>query len=164
MSLKIERRPSEEIEQFLFAEARLLDERQFIEWAELFTDDGLYWVPATWDQANGESHVSLIHERKPVLRIRVKRLIHEGTVAQWPVSRTQHHLTNISEQASSSDEVKVSCSLLFTEFRRSDQRIFSADVRYNLWRTAEGLRIARKEVRLINAEAESGHLRLSIPF
>ena len=34
------------VEQFLFQEARLLDERRFEEWLSLFSDDGVYWIPA----------------------------------------------------------------------------------------------------------------------
>jgi 3-phenylpropionate/cinnamic acid dioxygenase small subunit len=33
-----------EVEQFLYREARLLDERRFREWLELFTDDARYWM------------------------------------------------------------------------------------------------------------------------
>jgi 3-phenylpropionate/cinnamic acid dioxygenase small subunit len=32
------------VEQFLYPEARLLDERRFHEWLELFTDDSRYWM------------------------------------------------------------------------------------------------------------------------
>ena len=34
-----------EVEQFLYREARLLDERRFHEWVELFTEDVRYWMP-----------------------------------------------------------------------------------------------------------------------
>ena len=33
------------VEQFLYHEARLLDEQRLEEWLELFTDDATYWVP-----------------------------------------------------------------------------------------------------------------------
>src|SRR5260370_17939966 len=33
-----------EVEQFLYREARLLDERRFHEWLELFADDVRYWM------------------------------------------------------------------------------------------------------------------------
>ena len=33
-----------EIEQFLYREARLLDERRFHDWLTLFTDDVRYWM------------------------------------------------------------------------------------------------------------------------
>src|SRR5438105_13723694 len=35
-----------EVEQFLYREARLLDERRFHEWLDLFTDDVRYWMGA----------------------------------------------------------------------------------------------------------------------
>jgi 3-phenylpropionate/cinnamic acid dioxygenase small subunit len=33
------------VEQFLFLEARLIDERRFSEWEALWVDEGIYWVP-----------------------------------------------------------------------------------------------------------------------
>ena len=36
-----------DVEDFLFAEAELLDEWRLPEWLELFTDDAIYYVPAT---------------------------------------------------------------------------------------------------------------------
>jgi 3-phenylpropionate/cinnamic acid dioxygenase small subunit len=33
-----------EVKQFLYREARLLDERRFHEWLELFTEDVRYWM------------------------------------------------------------------------------------------------------------------------
>src|SRR5204862_6804952 len=35
-----------EVEQFLYREARLLDERRFDEWLDLFTEDVRYWMGA----------------------------------------------------------------------------------------------------------------------
>ena len=34
---------------FLYREARLADEARYAEWEALWTDDGVYWVPATTD-------------------------------------------------------------------------------------------------------------------
>lgn len=32
---------------FVYHEARLIDEKRFDEWYELFADDALYWMPLT---------------------------------------------------------------------------------------------------------------------
>ena len=48
------------VEKFLFYEARLLDQGRLEEWGQLFTDDGIYWVPATVDQPDPIPHVSLM--------------------------------------------------------------------------------------------------------
>jgi 3-phenylpropionate/cinnamic acid dioxygenase small subunit len=39
------------VTEFLYLEARLADEARYAEWLALWTDDGVYWVPATTDPA-----------------------------------------------------------------------------------------------------------------
>ena len=53
---------------FVYHEARLIDEKRFDEWYELFTDDALYWMPLTRDQPVGEAHTSLFYEDKLLLK------------------------------------------------------------------------------------------------
>ncbi|MGH9034150.1 MAG: aromatic-ring-hydroxylating dioxygenase subunit beta, partial [Acidimicrobiia bacterium] len=43
-----------EIEQFLYHEANLLDEREFQDWLELFTDDIHYWMPTRYNRLRRE--------------------------------------------------------------------------------------------------------------
>ena len=40
---------------FVYREARLIDEKRFDEWYELFTDDALYWMPLTRGQPSGHT-------------------------------------------------------------------------------------------------------------
>ena len=37
----------DELVRFVVREARLIDEKRFDEWYELFAEDGYYWVPAS---------------------------------------------------------------------------------------------------------------------
>ena len=152
--------PNVALESFVLHEARLLDERRFEDWVALFLPEGEYWVPMSWEQPDPLNHVSIIYETAPLLSIRVKRLVHEATASQFPVSRTVHHLTNLTQPA----EDVVEGALLFVEHRRSEQRTFSGLVRWDLAETAQGLRMRRKTVRLINCDQENGHLRLGVPF
>ena len=41
------------VEQFLYKQADILDERNWEAWLELFTNDGKYWMPA---HPEGERH------------------------------------------------------------------------------------------------------------
>src|SRR6476469_7417105 len=50
------------IEQFLFHEARLIDERRFAEWERLWDDEGIYWVPANGEGTDPDRDVSLIYD------------------------------------------------------------------------------------------------------
>src|ERR1700745_1982934 len=83
-----------EVEQFLYREARLLDERRFHEWLDLFTDDVRYWMgarakryprtsqaisilrpqPDVEDDKTREDELSIFDETKETLGGRVARL------------------------------------------------------------------------------------------
>src|SRR5262249_58891730 len=102
----IDRAPFEE---FLIHEARLLDERRFREWMELFAEDGTYWVPAVPDQASPFDQASLFYDDRELMKTRVERLEHPRIHVQTPPSRTAHLVGNIRlEQADeSTNEVVV---------------------------------------------------------
>ena len=59
---------------FIYHEARLLDEKRLEEWYELYTDDAYYWIPVTPGQPDGVNHVSLLYEDKLLLNLRIVRL------------------------------------------------------------------------------------------
>jgi len=42
----------EEIVAFLYREARFADEGRYDDWEALWTDDGVYWVPAAGDEGD----------------------------------------------------------------------------------------------------------------
>ena len=52
----------EALRQYLYQEARLLDEKRWDEWSALFVEDGKYWVPASRNQPDPLNHVSGIIE------------------------------------------------------------------------------------------------------
>jgi 3-phenylpropionate/cinnamic acid dioxygenase small subunit len=112
-------------ENFLIFEARLLDERRFEEWIELFTDDGYYWAPAHADQKEPHSEVSIFFDDRELIRERVRRLRHPRVHSQLPPSRTSHIVTNLSLEMLQEDrnvvggDVLVRSKLLMCEYRPS---------------------------------------------
>ena len=53
---------------FVYREARLIDQQRFEEWLELFTEDGRYWMPLEWGQTDPRLTASLMYEDKLLLR------------------------------------------------------------------------------------------------
>ena len=51
--------------EFLYLEARLADEARYAEWLALWTDDAVYWVPASTDPAADPGDAHLAHLRQP---------------------------------------------------------------------------------------------------
>ena len=94
------RQDREPFELFLIHEARLLDERRFREWMELFTDDGTYWVPAVPNQSSPFDQASLFYDDRDLMKTRIDRLEHPRIHIQTPPSRTAHIIGNVTVVAS----------------------------------------------------------------
>ena len=163
-------REEREIGAFLFEEARLLDAGQFDAWVDLFTDDGVYWVPSEPGQRSPEDRLSLFHEPKPLLRIRARRLAHPEMHVQVPAARTHHHVTGFLAHDAGS-HVEVSSTLLLVTWRGARvagepddraQTMYSGRATHHLVRSQSGWRIKSKRVDLLNCDAP---LRaISVPF
>ena len=74
----------------VYDEARLLDERRFEEWLQLFDEDGVYWVPSQPGQSSPGDALSVFFERKSLLAVRVNRLRQPSMHAQIPAPLPQH--------------------------------------------------------------------------
>jgi 3-phenylpropionate/cinnamic acid dioxygenase small subunit len=142
-------------ESFLFAEARLLDERRFRDWMALFADDGTYWVPAAADQDSPFNQVSLFYDDRELMKTRVDRLEHPRIHIQTPPSRTAHLVGNVmlDDADDTAGEYAVSSTVIMVEYREDQQRIFAGRQIHKLRRTADGFRIVQKRVNLVNCDA-----------
>lgn len=144
------------IEQFLYKEARLLDNQRFEEWLDLFTDDACYWVPAGRDDIDPTTHVSIIYDDKAAMARRVKRLRSGHAYAQDPASRVHRIVSNIElgEVEPTSRRLDVNAMMLLVELARHRQTIHSARCEFSLEQGTAGWRIRRKKVNLLrNNEA-----------
>jgi ethylbenzene dioxygenase beta subunit len=150
------------VQQFLFREARLLDERRLQEWLALYTDDAEYWVPYAWEQKSPKDHVSLFYETKSLLSMRIDRLERELSPLDSPMARVNHYLTNLTVEEGA--ELSARAHLLFVEHRREEQRWFAGRASWRLRPRGADFLIAAKRVDLLNADQEQGHLRFAVPF
>src|SRR5579863_1020640 len=144
----------ETFELFIIHEAKLLDERRFREWMDLFTEDGTYWVPASDEQKSPFDHVSLFYDDRALMKTRIERLEHPRIHVQTPPSRTSHIVGNllIDSANASTGETLISSSVLMAEFREDTQRLFAGRQYHRLRHTPDGFRIVQKRVNLINCD------------
>jgi benzoate/toluate 1,2-dioxygenase beta subunit len=145
----------EALELFVLAEAKLLDERKFRDWMELFTEDGTYWVPAAPGQESPFNQASLFYDDRALMKTRVARLEHPKIHVQTPPSRTVHHLGRvlIEEADVEKNEYRVSSTLIMVEYREDRQRILAGRQTLRLRRDGESFRILQKRVDLVNCDS-----------
>lgn len=120
----------EEIEQFLYHEAALLDERRFDEWIELIADDIHYHMPIRRNVKFGEqerentssrNEISWFDEGKRTLAGRVRQI---NTGIHWceePFSRIRHIISNVRVLSVDGDEVTVASNFFVWQNRLQDE-------------------------------------------
>ena len=151
VSLELQR----EIEQFLFREARLLDEHRFEEWLDLFTADTRYWVPIRETAADlpsgvpAEDAIAVAHidDDRDGLKLRVDRLGTRLAHAETPQSRTRHLITNVEIVDVSSEELTALSNFIVYQARKERSEFLMVGSRNDrLRRSPAGWRIARRKV------------------
>ena len=154
----------DEIEQFLFEEARLLDERRFGEWLELFARDAVYWVPTSPEESAPGEALALFHETRALLAMRISRLERSDSHAQAPPARTLHQVSGVQVRASADPrwEIEARSTLVVAERRAGDARWFAGRAMHGLRRESGAWRIVLKRVDLIDSDAP--HRALAVPF
>jgi 3-phenylpropionate/cinnamic acid dioxygenase small subunit len=139
-----------QIENFLYREARLMDEHAYDEWLSLWAEDALYWVPCNDDDIDPQRHVSIIYDNRPRLEDRIERLKSGAAYAQEPKSRLRRVVANVEIEEGDNGEVTVYSNFNLTELRRSRQDTFAGRTIHKLRPQGASFKIAYKKVLLVN--------------
>lgn len=150
------------VTQFLNMEAKLLDDRKFSEWMDLFTDDGFYWVPLRHEQESPDE-ASLFYDTKDFMRTRFERLGHPRIHSQIPHHRTCRLIGTILEpEIMSNEDIRVRSNMLMVDYRQGVQRVFAGHVEHCLRLQTGCLKIASKRVNLVNCD--DAFELIAVPF
>ena len=154
----------QEVEDFLYEEATLLDEWRLDEWLTLFTEDARYVVPTTdLPEGDPQQDLVLIDDDIVRLRARVERLKSRHAHREYPWSRTRRFISNVRIRDVMEDEVLVTASCLVYRFRSGQADPYVGSYKYKLRRVNGQLKIFSRRAEL-DLEALSWHGAVSIIF
>ena len=150
------------VEDFLYFEAELLDDRKLREWLDLLTDDVRYWMPIRHNPLERSEDLSdelakpgegyYFDDDKKSLRIRVERVYSKTAWAEIPPSRTRHLISNIRIKKDDGSEIEVHANFLVYRTRmETDQDIFVGMRKDVLRRINGGFKIAKRTIILDQA-------------
>jgi 3-phenylpropionate/cinnamic acid dioxygenase small subunit len=158
-----------DIEQFLFREARLLDEGRFRDWLGLLADDIRYWMPSmgrryrasskalTMTNADhcvdrefsDESEVAILDETKESLGRRIARLESGMAWAEDPPSHTCHILSNIAVEGDRESRVSAYSNFILYRTRGESEQDFYVGHRHDILRwVGDDWKIAYRKILL----------------
>lgn len=150
-----------EIQRFLFREAACLDRRTFDRWLDLIADDIVYRVTqrVVRDAESPAIDTAIVDEDATALRARVEQIKSPRlTRAENPPSFTRRFISNIEAREAGKGEYLVESNILLFRTRSNvPEGGFYAGERHDiLRRTKDGLRLARRTVRLDQAVLMDG--------
>ena len=165
---EVDRETTYEVERFLYNEARLLDERRFQEWLDLYAEDIRYWMPVRGnrypksskaivimdpdryveDDVARENEMAFFDETKKTLSGRVARLETGMAWAEDPPSKTRHLITNVQvEPGDAADEVNAYSNFIVYRNRAEIEQEFYAGSRQDkLRRVNGGWQLTRRKI------------------
>ena len=149
---------------FVVREARLLDDKRYDDWLDLWTDDGIYWVPLTPEQTDGIRHNSHLHEDKLLRTLRVERLKSPRAYSQQPPSRALHVLQAPTIEARDDEACRfvLRTPFHYTEAQGDEIQTFVGTAFHHLVGDGTALRLRLKRVDLLNGEAALPAVQLFI--
>ncbi|MCK8783431.1 3-phenylpropionate/cinnamic acid dioxygenase subunit beta [Roseomonas sp. NAR14] len=151
------------VEQFLYAEAAMLDERRYRDWLAILDDGIRYFAPLARNMRRdrlGEEYtrqgqdLAWFDEGKETLTQRVEQIETGIHWAEEPVSRVCHMVTNVEilsavPEARHAETVEVRCRFLVYRNRLQDEEMLLIGKRLDtLVRDGTGWKLRRREIRL----------------
>jgi 3-phenylpropionate/cinnamic acid dioxygenase small subunit len=146
-----------EIDQFLYFEASLLDERRYLDWYRLFAEDLFYVMPNRSNRLTHEAakenttskQFNLFDETYASLGWRVKQVASKKHWAEDPPSRARHLVTNIRVTATDlEDQYNVHSNFLIYRNRLESEVDFWVGERQDVIRriAPRAWKIARRTI------------------
>lgn len=136
-----------EVIDFLYHEAKLLDQWKLVEWANLFSEDGTYIIPPIGEpEANPLKSLFYIHDDRARLEERAKRLLKKEAHVEYPHSTTLRNYHNIIVESSKDNTIYANCNFTTYRTKREVVDIFLGTTSFVLKESNESFIIEHKKV------------------
>lgn len=152
-----------ELEDFLYAEADLLDDWRLDEWVKLFSEPCNYFVPSTdvAPDASPAENLFYVADDRHRLEQRVIRLMKKTAHAEYPRSRTRHMISNVRLHGEHDGLTDATCNFATYRARRGITDTYIGHHRYRLVRQDGVIRIKEKRT-ILSQEGLRPHGRISM--
>lgn len=144
------------VEQFLYREARYLDDRDFDAWLACYAPDAEFWMPS-WDveghlTEDPQSEVSLMYyDNRGGLEDRVFRIrTDRSSATSLPVPRTSHNVNNVEIVETNGKTVEVRYNWHTMYFRYNTVDLYYGTTFMTIDFSGEAPQIKRKKIVLKN--------------
>lgn len=137
----------------IWAEARLLDRKDYEAWEGIFTEDGWYIVPVDPETEDFKGNLNLIYDDAHMRSLRVKRLVQGFSPSAVSAARTVRAISTFTVDAVDDEVVTIRSSQMITTFKRQETKVTGAELTHEIVLSEAGGKIQKKVVRLLDSDA-----------
>lgn len=137
--------------EFIWREAELLDHKDYVQWAALWSESGRYIVPIEPDTDDFEANLNYAYDDARMRDLRIERLTAGYSPSAVDAAKTIRSVSRFTLVEASRDVVEVNCAQLLYAYKRGVHTPFVADLNYRIRFSAGAATLERKVVRLINS-------------
>lgn len=140
----------EEVTRFIYREARLQDNHEYDAWEALWTDDGIYWIPANGEGSDPDNEMSIVYDNRSRIGLRIKQFHTGKRYSQTPKSRLRRLVSNIEILSQTETEIVATANAMVFESNVRGEQLWVSRNEFKLRRVGADLRMAGKKVILVN--------------
>lgn len=137
--------------EFIWTEADLLDSKCYLDWLDLWCEEGIYVIPIDPATEDFEGSLNYLYDDAEMRKARVIRLLNNFSISATSAPPTIRTVSRFRLMETEGARLRVRCAQHLVECKRGLERLYAADLTYDLVWDAGALKIQRKLVRLINA-------------
>ncbi|WP_371539491.1 hypothetical protein OG217_33360 [Streptomyces sp. NBC_01023] len=138
--------------QLVWREADLLDRKQYGEWQDLYSADGLYIIPIDARTVDFANSLNMVYDDARMRQMRVTRMTEGYAIAAVDSARTVRTVSRFVVEEAGDDEVTLRSAQVLVAYKRGRHDLWAGEVTHRVRLSDHGDRIARKVVRLVDSE------------
>lgn len=147
--------------ELIWLEARMLDDKDYEAWLELWDEKGIYVVPIDPHTEDFGSSLNMIYDDNRMRRMRVDRMIEGYAPSAVAAARTVRTISRFTVEEVSDEQVVLRSAQILSAYKRNHFDTLGADLTHTIALNGDDAVILGKVVRLINsteAVSASGYL------
>lgn len=142
--------------EFIWREAELLDRKDYAQWSGLWSEEGIYVVPIDAEGDDFAASLNYAFDDARMRALRIERLSAGYSPSAIDAAKTVRSVSRFRLVEAAGDLVEVHSAQILYAYKRGVHTPFVADLEHRIRFVAEGPRLERKVVRLINAQDALG--------
>ena len=136
---------------YIWAEAEMLDRKDYAAWAALWDGDGKYVIPIEPDSDDFANRLNYVYDDARMRKLRIERLTSGFSMSAADASETVRTVSRFRLMSNADAVIEVNSAQILIGYKRGTHTVFAANLTHRIRIDNGQLKLMQKVIRLINA-------------